>query len=78
MVLLAYKKVSKSIQCSYKNTTSRFQIVKIENNHKWFEKTVLPGQTITFNSDKDDYLNIYTYEIVTMLLSDRIRCSQLS
>ena len=45
MVLLPYKpykKVSKSIQCSYKNTTSRFQIVKIENNHKWFEKTV-PG-----------------------------------
>jgi hypothetical protein len=64
---------SQKIQCTYRNETDRFQVVKIEG----IERVIAAGQMFNFEAHEGSRLDIYSYELVTMSLSDRIPCNQL-
>lgn len=67
-----------SILCAYQNRTNSIQIIKIENvvNFYW-EKVVLPWQTILFNTVKQAELKVYSNNSFTTIVSDTIPCSKL-
>ena len=67
-----------SILCAYQNRTNSTQIIKIENvvNFYW-EKVVLPWQTILFNTVKQAELKVYSNNSFTTIVSDTIPCSKL-
>ena len=65
-----------TIECLYVNRTERMTILKIDFMGQWLERAVEAGKEYLFKTHKDAYLEIYTSEIPTMILSDRIACSQ--
>lgn len=69
---------SKRILCSYVNATSLLQIARIANISNWyFERVVFPGQRLLFEALPDAQLEIHTYEMVSVILSDTILCDRL-
>jgi Domain of unknown function (DUF1830) len=76
MIMCAPKIISSRIQCTYRNQSDRFQVIRVEDNA--IERTIAAGQVFEFKAPRDSYLDIYTYEIATMLLSDRIPRRRLS
>ncbi|NEQ73040.1 MAG: DUF1830 domain-containing protein [Okeania sp. SIO2C9] len=68
---------SKTIKCLYINCTERIAILKIDFMGQWLERAVEAGKEYLFETNEDAYLEIYTSEISTMILSDRVACSQL-
>ena len=76
MIIFSPKIISPRIQCTYRNRSDRFQVIRVEDDG--IERTIGVSQVIEFEAHRDSYLDIYTYEIVTMILSDRIPCSQLT
>ncbi|NJM27640.1 MAG: DUF1830 domain-containing protein [Pseudanabaena sp. RU_4_16] len=76
MIIFSPKISSSRIPCIYRNRSDRFQILRVEDNG--IERTIAAGQLLEFEAHRDSHLDIYTYEIVTMILSDRIPCSQLT
>jgi co-chaperonin GroES (HSP10) len=65
------------ISCSYQNNTSKFQIIRISDTRCYFERAIPAGQRIIFEAYSNAYLEIHTNENITMILSDKIICSQL-
>jgi Domain of unknown function (DUF1830) len=63
MIMSPPKIITSRIQCTYLNE---------------IERTIAAGQALEFETHGDSYLDIYTYEIATMILSDRIPCRQLA
>lgn len=71
-------KQQKPIACSYRNKTSRPQIVRITNTEYFLERVVYPEQKISFKASTNSYLEIYSSEIITSILEDRILCTKLT
>ena len=68
----------KLILCRYSNTTSRPQIVRVENVRGWFlERVVTSGGTIIFEAPITAQLEVFSSEAVTTAIYDRIWCRQL-
>lgn len=64
--------------CNYTNNSDRYLIVKITDSNSNLERIVLPHQTLNFSVDnKNAYLEVYSYEFITMILTDKIICSEL-
>lgn len=64
--------------CRYSNPTNQFQIVRVVNQpYNFFERTVLPRETICFEADPQDTLEIHTSAVVGAILSDKIPCDRL-
>ena len=63
----------------YSNTTSRFQIIRIENggDSYFLERTVFPGQRVLVEAAADAILDVYAGPMMSTLLEDRIPCHQL-
>ncbi|MGB7413614.1 MAG: DUF1830 domain-containing protein [Thermosynechococcaceae cyanobacterium] len=68
----------KTILCRYINTTGSVQIARLANlSCSDLEKVLFPGDRLVFKADPDAYLEIYTPEICSALLAERIWCLQL-
>ncbi|MFQ4145809.1 DUF1830 domain-containing protein [Chlorogloeopsis sp. ULAP02] len=66
------------ILCHFANNTSQIQIARISNIPGWFfERVVFPGQRLIFQAPPNACLEIYTPEMVTALVCDRIDCIQM-
>jgi hypothetical protein len=76
MIMCAPKIIASRIQCTYRNERDRFQVVRVVEDG--IERTVAPDQVLEFEAHSNSHLDIYTYQIVTMILSDRIPCRQLA
>ncbi len=64
--------------CGYINTTKFIEIVRITNIANWyFERVVFPQQRLLFEALPDAQLEIYTSEIATAILTDKIKCEFL-
>lgn len=71
-------KPSYEILCRYTNYTSQFQIIRISNiSHWFFERTVMPKNSIVFETFQDAQLEIHTSQMMGSILSDVIPCNQL-
>jgi Domain of unknown function (DUF1830) len=76
MIMVSHRIISSRIQCTYRNESDRFQVIRVEGNG--IERTIAAGQALEFEAHGDSYLDIYTYEIATMILRDRMPCHQLT
>ncbi|HEY9609522.1 DUF1830 domain-containing protein [Allocoleopsis sp.] len=66
------------ILCFYRNTTDKIQIAKISNfKNCYFEQVVFPAEKILFNAFSEAELEIYTGEMISGVLIEKIRCSRL-
>ncbi|MCU0537428.1 MAG: DUF1830 domain-containing protein [Hydrococcus sp. Prado102] len=68
----------RSLICQYRNTSDRLQIVRVSNPKWWVEKIVYPGQAIDLIADKDDWVEICTYSLVTAYIEERIEAKRLA
>ncbi|WP_235083026.1 DUF1830 domain-containing protein [Chlorogloeopsis fritschii PCC 9212] len=69
---------SNQILCYFANNTSQVQIARISNIPGWFfERVVFPRQRLMFQAPPNACLEIYTAEMVSSLLCDRINCTRL-
>ncbi len=59
----------------YTNSSSQFLILKLTDCH--WERTLVPGQTLTFTAAPESHLEIYSPELAGCVLEDRIPCQQL-
>lgn len=67
------------ILCTYKNATSKIQVVRIVNISDWyFEKIVFPGEQLLFETLPEAELEIYSGTAWGAKLTDRIDCSSLA
>jgi Domain of unknown function (DUF1830) len=76
IMMIPSKIISARIQCTYRNESNRFQVIRVEDDK--IERTMAAGQVFEFEAPMDSYLDVHTSEIVTMILSDRIPCRQLT
>jgi Domain of unknown function (DUF1830) len=76
MIMSPPKIITSRIQCTYLNESDRLQVIRVIEDG--IERTIAAGQAFEFETHRDSYLDIYTYEIATMILSDRIPCRQLA
>ena len=68
----------KMITCCYTNETNQLQIVRVANvSCGYFERTILPGQQLDFQTSAEAFLEIHTYELCSSVLTDRIACERL-
>lgn len=66
------------ISCSYKNSTSQIQIIRISNIANWyFERVIFPGERLLFEALPEAQLEIHTGRPVTAILADKIQCNRL-
>jgi hypothetical protein len=69
---------SNRILCCYVNGSSQIQIARITNISNWyFEHVVFPKQRLLFEALPAAQLEIYTPEIVSAILADKIYCNRL-
>ena len=62
----------------YRNVTAHPQIARISQGpYQGFERVVFPLQVITFNALPEDELEIYSCDVTTSLLAERLSCHQL-
>ena len=67
------------ILCRYTNPSSRIQIIKITNiPNSFFERAVMPHESVLFEADKEARLEIHTSEMMSTILSDVVPCAQLT
>ncbi|NER78819.1 MAG: DUF1830 domain-containing protein [Leptolyngbya sp. SIO1D8] len=67
------------ILCRYTNHTSKFQVIRITNiSHWFFERTVIPWETVIFETFREAQLEIHTGIMMSAILSDIIPCTQLT
>jgi hypothetical protein len=76
MIMSPPKIITSQIQCTYLNESDRLQVIRVIEDG--IERTIAAGEVLAFEAHRDSHLDIYTYEIVTMTLSDRIPCRQLA
>ena len=63
------------LSCRYQNTTAKFQII-IVNSINTLERILLPGMSIEFSAQLEDYITIKD-GLVTSLFADNIPCQEL-
>jgi len=69
---------SDRILCDYFNATSWIQIARITNIAHWhLERSVLPGQHLSFEAVPDAQLEIHTSKVISAVLADKISCDCL-
>jgi hypothetical protein len=69
---------SERILCGYVNPTKRIQIARITNVLDWyFERVIFPGERLLFETVSEAQLEIYTSEIASAVLADRVHCDRL-
>lgn len=70
---------TKKLLCCYTNRTSRIQILRISDipDH-FFERSVMPQNTVLFEAPSEAHLEIHSSEMVGAILSDVIPCSRLT
>ena len=61
----------------YENLSRCYQIVKVNTPHGLQEITLEPDQAITFETSADSFLEVYSHQSVTTVISDRIPCREL-
>jgi hypothetical protein len=67
------------MSCFYINATSTIQIVRVADDETWhLERVVLPGLHIVFHAPEDSFFEIYSSDMATGVLADRIPCIQLA
>ncbi len=68
------------INCVYVNDTGKMAILK--NNFdligQWRERVLKVGEDFCFKAPEGGYLDIFTYEMATMILEDRVPCRELA
>lgn len=70
--------IEEKILCAYQNLSGNWQIAKITNiPHYYWEKVVLPGQKIVFQTSAKAKLAIFSAENITTILVDTIPCQKL-
>lgn len=68
----------RNLLCGYTNCTSRIQILRITDiPGQFFERSVMPQDTILFEAPSEAHLEIHTSEMMGSILSDVVPCSQL-
>ena len=65
------------IKCIYRNESDHLAILRLSHFEQWLERVVESGQVYLFEANTNAHLEIYTYEMATMLLSARIPCYEL-
>ncbi len=69
--------MSYAIDCSYRNSTSDIQVVRIGNvPNVRLERTIWPGHHLMFQAPPQAVLDIYT-GVLTSVRIDSIPCSRL-
>jgi hypothetical protein len=64
--------------CYYINLTSKMEIVRITNIPNWyFERVIFPQERLLFHAPAQAQLEIYTHEMATAILADKISCTRL-
>jgi hypothetical protein len=67
------------VVCRYVNHMQQIQILRIANIPNWFfERTVLPGEELLFEAYPEAELEVYTYEIASAILTEKITCDRLA
>ena len=66
------------INCVYVNRTEKTAILKIDFMGQWLERVVEVGEDFCFEAPEGGHLDIFTYEMATMILEDRIPCRELA
>ncbi len=57
------------------NQSADVQVVKTSKHH--VERTLFPGQSVTVDADPTEFLEIYTYQWMTSILTDRVFCQDI-
>lgn len=66
------------IHCKYINLTNLIQIIRISNIPNWcYERVVFPQQRLMFKAPQEANLEVYTSEVASSILADRIPCIRL-
>lgn len=66
------------IFCSYVNTTSLVQIIRIKDSPEFYlERVIFPGQRVMFEATAQAILEVHTSEIATAIIADTIPCQKL-
>lgn len=66
------------IVCSYGNSTTQIQIIRITNiSNCYLERVVLPGQRLIFAATPEAQLEIHTNTNITTIILDKISCQDL-
>lgn len=68
---------SQHVFCHYVNQTRQVHIICINCSSFSFERVVFPQQHFLFKAPQEAHLEVYTSEIVSAVLLDRIPCDQL-
>jgi len=66
------------INCIYVNSTEKTAILKIDFMGQWLERVVEVGEDFCFEAPEGGHLDIFTYEMATMIREDRIPCRELA
>ncbi|MCA2654076.1 DUF1830 domain-containing protein [Microcystis sp. M061S2] len=66
------------INCVYVNRTEKTAILKIDSMGQWLERVLEAGKEIFFEAPEEGHLDIFTYEMATMIREDRIPCRELA
>ncbi|PZO47859.1 MAG: hypothetical protein DCF15_18535 [Phormidesmis priestleyi] len=69
---------AQKVWCRYHNDTRHIQVARIENIPcDYFERVIFPGDRLVFKTFPHAWLEIYTGELCSALLSERILCDRL-
>jgi hypothetical protein len=70
---------SDKLVCRHVNQMQQIQILRIANIPNWFfERTVLPGEELLFEAYPEAELEVYTYEIASAILTEKMTCDRLA
>ncbi|MBV8886186.1 MAG: DUF1830 domain-containing protein [Chroococcidiopsidaceae cyanobacterium CP_BM_RX_35] len=70
--------VTEPLLCHYTNSTSKLQIARVANIPSWyFERVLFPGQHLLFKAPHSAELEIYTGELSSIMLVDKLPCEHL-
>lgn len=64
--------------CSYENSTSSLQMIRIVNSPDWcFERVIFPGQRLLFEAPVNAELEVHTTQFGQTVLVKTIFCDRL-
>lgn len=69
---------AQKVWCRHHNDTCHIQVARIENiPYEYFERVIFPGDRLVFKTFPHAWLEIYTGELCSALLAERILCDRL-
>lgn len=78
MFISSFEKEKGLALCCYENKTNKVQIGRISNIPHWFfERVIFPNQRLIFEAPLEAELEIYTGEMMSAILAERISCDRL-